>query len=380
MDLLRVEVPGRPAGTYEVLVERGAFQRIGALCTERAPAHAYALIADSRVAELYASRALDSLRQSGARAELFVFPAGEWNKNRGSWAELSDAMLSEGFGRDTVVVALGGGVTGDLAGFVAATWMRGVPVVQVPTTVLAMVDSSVGGKTGVDTRDAKNTIGAFHHPSFVLADPELLTTLAPFQRNAGLSESVKIAAMRDVRFFEWIEGSAGDLAAGDLDALSELIRRSVALKAAVVAEDPSEQGLRAILNFGHTVGHALESLSDYSLLHGEAVSQGMRIEARLGEAAGLTQPGTAEQLDAVLRACDMPEELDPALSAERILEAARSDKKAREGSLRWSLPARIGVAASRPGGGWTHWIDASDCEGALAAALRTASEVRDSPA
>jgi 3-dehydroquinate synthase len=289
-------------------------------------------------------------------------------------------MLSEGFGRDTVVVALGGGVTGDLAGFVAATWMRGVPVVQVPTTVLAMVDSSVGGKTGVDTRDAKNAIGAFHHPSFVLADPELLTTLAPFQRNAGLSESVKIAAMRDERFFEWIARSAESLATGDLDALSELIRWSIALKAGVVAEDPLEKGLRAVLNFGHTVGHALESLSEYSLLHGEAVAQGMRLEARLGEMAGLTRPGTARQLDEVLRACELPEELDSDLSARRILEAASSDKKAREGSLRWSLPARIGVAASDPEGGWTHSIAPSDCEVALDAALRTASEVRDSPA
>jgi 3-dehydroquinate synthase len=380
MDSLRVEVPGRPAGTYEVLVERGAFERIGALCAEHAPAHAYALIADSRVAGLYSSRALDSLRKSGARAESFVFPAGEWNKTRRSWAELSDALLSEGLGRDTVVVALGGGVTGDLAGFVAATWMRGVPVVQVPTTVLAMVDSSVGGKTGVDTRDAKNAIGAFHHPTFVLVDPELLATLAPFQRNAGLSESVKIAAMRDVRFFEWIEGAARGLAAGDLDVLSELIGRSVALKGGVVAEDPREQGLRAVLNFGHTVGHALESLSDYSLLHGEAVAQGMRLEARLGEMVGLTQPGTAEQLDAVLRSCDLPEELDPDLTARRILEAASSDKKAREGSLRWSLPARVGTAASDPAGGWTHAIDLSECEVALDAALRTASEVRDSPA
>lgn len=380
MGPLRVEIPERRAEAYEVLVERGGLERLGSLCVERAPAHAYALIADSRVAELYASRALDSLRRSGARAEAFVFPAGEWNKTRGSWAELSDAILAEGLGRDTVVVALGGGVTGDLAGFVAATWMRGVSVVQVPTTVLAMVDSSVGGKTGVDTRDAKNVIGAFHHPAFVLADPELLTTLAPFQRNAGLAESVKIAVMRDAGFFEWIEATAKDLSAGDLDALSELIRRSVALKAGVVAEDPFEQGLRAILNFGHTVGHTLESLSDYSLLHGEAVAQGMRLESRLGEAAGITEAGTAEQLDAVLRDCDLPEELDSDLSGARILDAANSDKKARKGSLRWSLPARIGVAASRPEGGWTHKIDRSKCELALDAALRTASKVPDSPA
>jgi 3-dehydroquinate synthase len=379
MESLHVEVPGRCAGTYEILLERGALDRIGPLCAERAAAHAYAVIADSRVAELYASRALDSLRKSGARAEAFVFPAGEWNKTRGSWAELTDAMLGGGFGRDTVVVALGGGVTGDLAGFVAATWMRGVPVVQVPTTVLAMVDSSVGGKTGVDTRDAKNVIGAFHHPSFVLVDPELLTTLVPFQRNAGLSESVKIAAMRDAAFFDWMQGAAAELTAGDLDALSELIRRSVALKAAVVSEDPGELGLRAILNFGHTAGHALEALSGFSLLHGEAVGQGMRLEARLGEAVGLTEPGTANRLDTLLGLCELPDAFDPELSARRILEAARTDKKSREGSLRWSVPTRIGEAATDSEGGWTHVIDPAACELALDAALRTASEVPDSP-
>jgi 3-dehydroquinate synthase len=380
MGRLRVAIPDRPAGSYEVRVERGALDRIGPLCAERVSVHAFALIADSRVAELYAARALESLRSTGARTELFTFPAGEWNKTRESWAELSDAMLAEGLGRDTAVVALGGGVTGDLAGFVAATWMRGVPVVQVPTTVLAMVDSSVGGKTGVDTQEAKNAIGAFHHPAFVLADPDLLTTLVPFQRNAGLSESVKIAAMRDAGFFGWIEGAATSLAAGDLDALSDLIRRSVTLKAEVVAEDPLEQGIRATLNFGHTVGHALESLSDYALLHGEAVAQGMRLEARLGEATGVTEPGTAERLDALLRAFGLPEGFDSDLSGHRILDAARADKKAREGSLRWSLPARIGVAALRAEGSWTHRIDEADCKVALDAALRTASEVRDSSA
>jgi 3-dehydroquinate synthase len=378
MGTLRVKVPGRAADAYDVVVERGGLERLGGLCMESAPAHSYAVISDSRVAELYADRALESLRGSSARTELFVFPAGEWNKTRGAWAELSDGLLAEGFGRDTTVVALGGGVTGDLAGFVAATFMRGVPVVQVPTTVLAMVDSSVGGKTGVDTLDAKNSIGCFHHPSLVLIDPELLVTLAPFQRNAGLAESVKMAAMRDAGLFDWLQGAASALTAGELDATSELIERSVALKAEVVAEDPDERGVRAILNFGHTAGHALEALSGFSLLHGEAVGQGMRLEARLGEAVGLTEPGTADRLDRLLGLCDLPAEFDPDLSARRILEAAKADKKALEGTLRWSLPARIGDAAQDAGGGWTHSIDASACKDALDAALRTASEVRDS--
>lgn len=376
---IRVGVPPVPGDSYEVIVERGGLARLGPLCAEVAPAHAYALISDSRVAELHGRAALDSLGSSGRRAELFVFPAGEWNKSRETWAELSDDLLAAGFGRDTVVVGLGGGVTGDLAGFVAATFMRGVPVVQVPTTVLAMVDSSVGGKTGVDAHKVKNAIGAFHHPALVLIDPDLLATLAPFQRIAGLAESVKMAAMRDARLFDWIASAAPELHEGELDTVTELIEQSVRLKAAVVEADPTEQGERAILNFGHTAGHALEALSGFSLLHGEAVAQGMRLEARLGESCGLTTAGTADRLDSVLAACGLPLELDPDLTGRAILEAAGSDKKAREGALRWSVPARIGEAACTAGGEWTHAIDASTCEAELGAALRTAANVSDSP-
>ena len=377
---IRVDIPPEPGDSYEVIVERGGLARLGPLCAEVAPAHAYALISDSRVAELHGRAALESLGSIGQRSELFVFPAGEWNKSRETWAELSDDLLGAGFGRDTVVVGLGGGVTGDLAGFVAATFMRGVPVVQVPTTVLAMVDSSVGGKTGVDAHGAKNAIGSFHHPAAVLADPDLLVTLAPFQRTAGLAESIKMAAMRDAELFEWIESVAPELGDGDLDAITQLIERSVRLKAAVVAADPTERGERAILNFGHTAGHALETLSGFSLLHGEAVAQGMRLEARLGENLGLTAVGTAERLDSVLSACGLPLELDSDLTIRRILEAAGSDKKARQGALRWSLPARIGAAARTASGEWTHAIDTATCESELGAALRTAADVPDSPA
>jgi 3-dehydroquinate synthase len=377
---VRIDVPHAPGGSYDVIIERGGLARLGSLCVESAPAHAYALISDSRVAELYGRAALDSLGATGRRAEVFVFPAGEWNKSRQTWAELSDSILAAGFGRDTVVVGLGGGVTGDLAGFVAATFMRGVPIVQVPTTVLAMVDSSVGGKTGVDAHAAKNVIGSFHHPALVLADPDLLVTLAPFQRSAGLAESVKVAAMRDAGLFEWIDASAPGLKDGYPNTLTRLIEHSVRVKAAVVEEDPNEHGERAILNFGHTAGHALESLSGFSLLHGEAVAQGMRLEARLGESLGLTEAGTADRLDAVLASCGLPLEIDPDLTARRILEAAGSDKKAREGALRWSVPAKIGEPARTASGEWTHAIDASTCESELGAALRTASNVPDSPA
>ncbi|MEJ2546496.1 MAG: 3-dehydroquinate synthase [Gemmatimonadota bacterium] len=377
---VRVEIPGRSASGYDVVIERGGIGRIGELCERHLSAQAYALISDSRVAELYGQRALEGLRTTGRRADAFIFTAGEWNKTRQSWSELSDAMLAEGFGRDAAVVALGGGVTGDLAGFVASTFKRGVPVVQVPTTVLAMVDSSVGGKTGVDTQEAKNAIGTFHHPSLVLVDPELLTTLAPFQRVAGLAESVKMAAMRDAELFDWIMSVSSGLRGGDLDRLTELVERSIRLKAEVISADPEERGLRAILNFGHTAGHALESLSGYSILHGEAVAQGMRLESRMGEQLGLSEKGTAARLDAALGACGLPLEVNSGFPAESILDAARSDKKARAGILRWSVPSRIGSPARSPDDGYTHAIERSECIAALDSALRTASEVPDSEA
>jgi 3-dehydroquinate synthase len=374
---VRVNVPEMPSGSYEVRIGAGALAGLAELCQSAAPAHRYAVIADSHVAELYGARALDVLGSGGLSADLLPFPAGEWNKSRQEWAALSDALLAAGHGRDSAVIALGGGVTGDLAGFVASTFMRGVPVVEVPTTLLAMVDSSVGGKTGVDASAAKNAIGAFHQPRAVLVDPELLETLPPHQRAAGLAEAVKAGAIRDADLFAWIEEHASDLEQGDVETLTELIERSVRVKASVVAQDPRELGLRAILNFGHTVGHALEAMSGYAVLHGEAVAAGMRVEARLGEELGVTEKGAGERLDAVLGSCGLPEVLDDDHTAERLLEAARPDKKARLGALRWVLLERVGEVA-REGDEYTHALPHRHALEPLAAALRKALEASDS--
>lgn len=368
--VLPVEVPGRPPWRYAVRVERGGLGRLGALAREVAPAHRYAVLADSRVAELYGRRALQSLEAAGAAADLASFPAGEWNKNREEWARLSDRMLAAGHGRDSCVVALGGGVTGDLAGFVAATYMRGLPVVQVPTTLLAMVDSSVGGKTGVDTEAGKNMVGCFHHPRGVLADPEVLATLPAPQRASGLAEVVKTAAIRDAGFFAWLEDRAADLRAGDLGCLEEAVVRTVRHKAEVVASDPEDRGGRAILNFGHTVGHALELLGGYSVLHGEAVAAGMRVEARLGEARGISEAGTASRLDALLDACGLDRRLEEDRRPEAVWEAASRDKKARGGALRCVFLRRIGEVATDPAGESTQELPPDRAGRWLAAALR----------
>ncbi len=372
-DVLVVESPDDGPG-YRVHVARGSLARVGELCLAEAPAHRYAVIADSQVARLYGAPTLESLRAAGADADLAAFPAGEWNKTREEWARLSDHLLRDGHGRDSAVVALGGGVTGDLAGFVAATYMRGIPVIQVPTTLLAMLDSAVGGKTGVDTDAGKNLIGAFHHPALVVIDPDLLTTLPRHQRAAGLAEAVKTAAILDLALWERLESSAVDLVEGEPAELEALVRSVVAHKIEVVSEDPRESDRRAILNFGHTVGHALELLAGYGILHGEAVAAGMRVEARLGESLGVTEAGTAERVSRLLEAC----ELDRAWEGERppsdLWRVLASDKKARGGRPRCVLIRRPGEVAVAADGRHTHPLPADRGEEWLSAALRFGSQ------
>ena len=239
------------------MVGRGLLADLPRLLAERCPAHVYAIISDSRVAALYGPRVLGLCRDAGLAAQLFTFPNGEWNKTRESWAEITDAMLTSRVGRDGAIVALGGGVTGDLAGFVAATYLRGVPFVQAPTTLLAMIDASIGGKTGVDVPLGKNLVGAFHQPRFVLADVETLSTLPKPHVAAGMAEAVKHAVVADAAYLDALLADAGAIRARDLDALERVVDRSVAIKEEVVAADPLEAGRRQILNFGPTVAHAL---------------------------------------------------------------------------------------------------------------------------
>ena len=374
-----LEVRTPAGGRYPIHIEPGLLGDVAAVCRRHAPAHRYAVITDSQVARLYGSTVVASFAGAGLGADLVPFPAGERNKSREQWAALSDRMVRAGFGRDSAVVALGGGVAGDLAGFVAATYMRGLPVVQVPTTLLAMLDSSVGGKTGVDTEAGKNLIGAFHHPSAVLIDPAVLRTLPRHQRCVGLAEAVKTAAILDLELWRWIESRAADLAGGEPAASAELIERVVRHKAAVVADDPLERGVREILNFGHTVGHALEALEGYKLLHGEAVAAGMRVEARLGESLGITERGTARRVTAALEACGLDGDWETERRPTEIREAMSRDKKARQARVRCVFLARVGEVATDPDGRHSFTLDDEALGEPLAAALRPASESGDCP-
>lgn len=335
-----------------IVIAPGAMTTVGEVVRAAHPGHRTVVIADQQVAQLYAGAVLASLRDAGASAGteplLLTFTAGERNKTRATWSSLTDQMLEARLGRDTVVIALGGGVTGDLAGFVAATYLRGVPFVQVPTTLLAMIDAAIGGKTGVDTTAGKNLVGAFHHPSHVLVDPRALTTLPPSQLREGLAEAIKHGVIADRAYFGWIATSLRQILHGDApdDATeTHLVRRSIEIKVAVVRKDEREAGLRKILNFGHTIAHAVEMVTAYGVPHGDAVAIGMVAESILAERLRLAERGLADAISTVLDAAGLPVRLPENVSPAEVVSATRTDKKSRGGHVEYALPRALGEMA-----------------------------------
>ena len=305
------------------------------------------IVSDEHVAPLYLARVEAAL--AGKTLRSIVLPPGEQEKTLARFAEVLDALATMTASRDVTVVALGGGVIGDLAGFAAACWMRGVRFLQLPTTLLAMVDSSVGGKTAVDLPAGKNLVGAFHQPVAVIADTDTLATLPPRELRAGLAEVVKYGAIGDIDFFAWLESRADALLAGDADALAEAIARSCAHKAGVVARDETEQGERALLNFGHTFGHAIEAEQGFGgLLHGEAVAVGMVLAARLSAQLGRAPVADAERLQDLLTRLELPIAVPTGLTADALLMRMKLDKKALSGALRLILWRGLGRAELVP--------------------------------
>jgi 3-dehydroquinate synthase len=314
------------------------------------------LVSDSVVAPLYAGAVREALH--AARPDLaigtFILPAGEESKTLAHFGHAIEALAALGATRDACVVALGGGVVGDLAGFAAACWMRGVDCVQVPTTLLSMVDSSVGGKTAVDIPQGKNLVGAFHPPRAVFADTAALATLPPRELRAGLAEVIKYGAIRDARFFQWLEQERAALLAMDGEALVLAIAASCEHKAEIVARDPLEKGERALLNFGHTFGHAIETEQGYgglgndNLNHGEAVAVGMVLAARLSADLGLAPAADTDRLEALLAAYGLPVRMPAGLAPEALLARMRLDKKNLAGRLRLVLWRGLGQAEVVP--------------------------------
>ncbi len=306
-----------------------------------------AIVTNPVVAPLYLERVQQALAQAGAQAVPVLIEDGEQAKGWATLDRLIDALLAARLGRDALVVALGGGVIGDLAGFAAAVFQRGVPFIQLPTTLLAQVDSSVGGKTAINHARGKNMVGAFHQPLAVIADVATLDTLPERELRAGIAEVIKHGFILDSAFVGWLEANMGKLLACDRAALEHAVRRSCELKARVVAADERESGLRAILNFGHTFGHAIETGMGYGeWLHGEAVAAGMVMAADLSVRAGSLRREDAERVKALIARAGLPVQ-GPKLTPERYLELMQVDKKAAGGKSRFVLLERIGCATLR---------------------------------
>jgi 3-dehydroquinate synthase len=351
--IVPVPLPPRRDASYDVVIGPGALEELPARLAAVCPAARYAVVADATVGALYGQPLCARLGVAGLDARLFTFPAGEAHKTRATWAELTDALLAARIGRDGAIVALGGGVAGDLAGFVAATFLRGLPFVQVPTSALAMIDAAVGGKTAVDVPAGKNLVGAFHQPRLVLADTETLRTLPAAGLAEGLAEAVKHGVVADESYLGYVEQHSAAILARDPRVMEHVVARSVEIKAMVVAADPLEAGRRAVLNFGHTVGHAIEAAAGFAVPHGAAVAAGMVAEARLGERVGRTAAGTATRIAAAIARFGLPASPPGGLDAESVLERMTYDKKTRGGALRFALPARIGRMNGDEGHGWT---------------------------
>jgi shikimate kinase / 3-dehydroquinate synthase len=343
----RVDVP-LGARAYSILIGPSLLDDAGAEIARIAPGVNCAVVTDARVAPLYLDRLLASLDQAGLRSTSIVCTPGEGAKSYSEFARLADALIEARIERRDIVIALGGGVVGDLAGFCAATLRRGVRLVQIPTTLLAQVDSSVGGKTGINSRHGKNLIGAFHQPSLVLADTTCLNSLSERDFRAGFAEVVKYGLIGDRGFFEFLESKWRDLFAGG-PARAEAIAISCAAKARVVAADETEQGERALLNLGHTFGHALEKLTDYDparLVHGEGVAIGMALAFRFSRDLGLCSGQDATRVEAHLKAVGLPTRIGdiPGFEADSgsMLAAMRQDKKVERGKLTFILVRGIG--------------------------------------
>ena len=331
--------------SYDIQIGRGLIKQAATFFHAAKLGNRGVVITDSTVAPLYAGKLTKALRAGGITVTVITIPAGELSKSLRQANRLLEKMPGLGLDRHSFVVGLGGGVAGDLAGFVAGTYLRGLAFVQIPTTLLAQVDSSVGGKTGVNLPQGKNLVGVFHQPRLVLADTALLATLPERELRAGFAEVIKTGAIYDTKFFSWLEKNYRRVLRREPAALAMTVRRCCEIKAAVVGTDEREGGHRAILNFGHTIGHAMEALADYAgLLHGEAIAIGMNCAARLSvRHAGLTTAAAARIVN-LCQASGLPVRIGATYGLKALQSAMRLDKKAIGGRLRFVLLQRLGQA------------------------------------
>ena len=339
---MRELIVGLGERSYPILIQQGLLDEIGSRLHQNPFAKRYSIVADDHVAALFGERLLASLAKHNIQAEMITFTRGEASKNLATVAELSSTLARMGFDRKDGLLALGGGVTGDITGFLAACYMRSIPFAQVPTTLLAQVDSSVGGKTGVDIPEGKNLVGSFYQPKAVFIDSQVLGELPESELLNGLAEVIKYGVIYDRDFFNFLEMSRKDILALNLQVLDDLIARCCKIKAAVVEADEKESDLRRILNFGHTIGHAVEAVSEYRVAHGSAVSMGMAAAAELGVLKGILDPREKERIETLLDAFGLPVTIPPEYDRARIQEYLLTDKKTIGGKVFFVLPTTIG--------------------------------------
>ena len=327
---------------YAILVGRNLLKEVAADTRQRLRASTCAIITDANVAVLFADRVRKSFLSAGFESTLITIPAGEQSKTLQQAGRICDQMIAAGLDRQSLVVGLGGGMIGDISGFVAAIYHRGIPHVQIPTTLLAMVDSSIGGKTGVDTRAGKNLIGAFHQPALVIDDLDVLETLPRRQFNQGFAEIIKHAAIADAKMFQMLQSCK----TGATPALQRLIKRNIQIKSRIVAKDERDRkGPRALLNFGHTVGHAIERAGDYrKFLHGEAVSLGIVAASAISVKRAGLRPDQRTALVGLLERFGLPTRLPPKFPRKKILDAVKFDKKFEDKKIRFVVTPGIGAA------------------------------------
>lgn len=300
--------------------------------------NSFAIITDSKVKRLYGGKLMWKIRKTGCNAELFSFPKGEKSKNLATVERIANEMVEKNFDRSSCVIALGGGVVGDIAGLIASTFMRGIPIIQIPTTLMAMIDSSIGGKTGVNLKAGKNLFGTFHQPAAIFIDPHFLKTLPTKEIRNGLAEAIKYGVIRDEKLFNFIEKNLEKILKLDYAVLQKLIKECAKIKTEIVKKDPTEKGSRMILNYGHTFGHAIERLSNYTLLHGFAISLGMVLANQKAVDLGLLSPVDSARIKNLLKKADLP----VYIMHKPTLKDVIHDKKIANGTISFVLPKRIG--------------------------------------
>lgn len=341
--VIKVDIPEK---SYDITIAPGSLDQLGEQMASLKLSRKVLLVSNPMIFKHYGERAIASLEKAGFQVVSYNLPPGERYKTLNSIQKLYDIALENRLERSSTMVALGGGVIGDMTGFAAATWLRGINVVQVPTSLLAMVDSAIGGKTGVNHPNGKNLIGAFHQPSLVLIDPEVLKTLPAAEFRAGMAEVIKYGVIWDTELFTQLELSKhlDQLRYVKSDLINSILTHSCQAKADVVSKDEKESGLRAILNYGHTIGHAVESLTEYRLLkHGEAVGIGMVAAGDIAVKLGLWTQADTERQNALIKKAGLPTQIPANLDIEALIDALQLDKKVKSGKVRFVLPTQIGT-------------------------------------